>query len=50
VRGVAGGVGLTGGEGGGGLAEADGEPGAEEGELGEDELLAPRLPLGGRSR
>jgi len=40
VRGVAGGVGLAGGEGGGGLAEADGE----QGELGEDELLAPPAP------
>ena len=45
--GVAGGIsggGLAGGVGGGVLTGADGEPGAEVDELGEDELLAPLAP------
>jgi hypothetical protein len=44
--GVAGGAGggLAGGVGGGLLAGADGKPGAEVDELGEDELLAPLAP------
>ena len=46
-RGVAGGIGgggLAYGVGSGVLAEANGEPGAEVDELGEDELLAPPAP------
>jgi len=35
---------LAGGVGGGGLAEGNGEPGAEVDKLGEDELLAPLAP------
>jgi len=42
--------GLAGGVGDGGLAGADGKPGAEVDELGEDELLAPRLPWSRHSR